>query len=541
MPQSSDHEQHRLTRLRETELLDTPAEAAFDDIVKLAAAICEAPRAFVSLIDEHRQWFKSAHGFEPKETPREYSFCTHVVAAGKWMVVEDALQDPRFAASPLVTGEMGIRFYAGVPLEIEEGVVLGTLGVIDIVPRVLSEQQLEALQVLARQIVTEIRLRLQVRLYQQELAQRRQLIFQLQERFKERSSLYAISRILRDDTAPITDVLAGVIAEIPPALQFPDRSAARVVHGAADVRTDNYSAEGETMDIDFPTDDGVGGRLEIVLLDPADGDLAGAFLDEEHEWAQSLAGLLQSYFNRRIVRKQFLRAQRIEGIGTLAGGIAHDLNNLLSPIVIGVELLRKLNGDSRAAAVIDNIEQSARRGKELVNQVLSFAKGVEGARVAVRIPQLLQEVEAIAVNTFPGNIQFEKHIDEDTWVILGDPTQLSQVLLNLCINARDAMPGGGRLTVTVHNREIDEDYAALDPDATAGRYVVIEVADQGAGMSPEVLERAFDPFFTTKEMGQGTGLGLSTALGIIRSHGGFIHLHSEVGKGTVVKVYLPAR
>jgi len=243
---------------------------------------------------------------------------------------------------------------------------------------------------------------------------------------------------------------------------------------------------------------------------------------------------------RKKLEEQFLRAQRMESIGTLAGGIAHDLNNLLSPIVMGVDLLRRFSNDPRAASIISTIEQSAQRGTNLVKQVLSFAKGVEGARVSLQLSHLVREVETIVINTFPKNIQFQKQICPGLHTILGDPTQLNQVILNLCVNARDAMPQGGTLTIALYNQEVDEQYAAMDREVVAGSYVVLEVADEGTGMVREVMNRVFEPFYTTKEPGQGTGLGLPTALSIIRSHGGSLHVYSEPGKGSTFKIYLPA-
>lgn len=244
---------------------------------------------------------------------------------------------------------------------------------------------------------------------------------------------------------------------------------------------------------------------------------------------------------RKKIELQFMRAQRMESIGTLAGGIAHDLNNLLSPIIMGVDLLRQLDPHPRAVGVLDNIGRSAKRGAELVRQVLSFARGVEGTRVSLQISHLLRELGSIVANTFPKNIRFERRVAADLWTVVGDPTQLNQVLLNLCVNARDAMPDGGRLVLEARNVEIDQHYAAMDRGITLGRYVVIQVSDEGTGMSKEVQERAFEPFFTTKELGKGTGLGLSTALGIVRGHGGFFNVYSEVGKGSVFKIHLPAQ
>jgi PAS domain S-box-containing protein len=245
---------------------------------------------------------------------------------------------------------------------------------------------------------------------------------------------------------------------------------------------------------------------------------------------------------RKKIEAQFLRAQRLESIGTLAGGIAHDLNNLLAPIVMGVELLRMRENDPGTARVIDTIDRSARRGTDLVKQVLSFARGVEGARVAVHLGHIVREIEGITQTTFPKSISFHSDIPKDIRLVQGDPTQLNQVLLNLCVNARDAMAEGGRLTIKVRDTEIDESAAAMYRETVKpGHYVCLEVSDTGCGMTPEHVERLFEPFFTTKAPGKGTGLGLSTVLGIVRSHGGFLQVQSEKGRGSTFKVYLPAQ
>ncbi|MFA6289919.1 MAG: response regulator [Opitutaceae bacterium] len=244
---------------------------------------------------------------------------------------------------------------------------------------------------------------------------------------------------------------------------------------------------------------------------------------------------------RKVLQDQFLRAQRMESIGTLAGGIAHDLNNLLAPIVMGVDLLKQLDPDPRSLPVIENMARSAKRGTDLVRQVLSFARGVEGTRMPLQAREIVREVESIAGNTFPKNITIETDLAPDLWLVTADPTQLNQVLLNLCVNARDAMPNGGRIDLVAANVEVDEQYAVMNRGASPGRYVVLRVTDNGCGMPKEVVDRIFDPFFTTKELGKGTGLGLSTVLGIVRSHGGFVNVYSEPGKGSVFKIYLPAR
>jgi signal transduction histidine kinase/ActR/RegA family two-component response regulator len=244
---------------------------------------------------------------------------------------------------------------------------------------------------------------------------------------------------------------------------------------------------------------------------------------------------------RRKVEQQFFRAQRMESLGTLAGGIAHDLNNLLAPITMGVDLLSRLTPDPKSVAILESMQRSAKRGADLVKQVLSFARGVEGTRTSQRVEPILREVESMARNTFPRNITIELKIKSELWPVVADATQLNQVLLNLCVNARDAMPEGGRLELSAYNVEIDLQTAALNRALTPGRYVVLQVTDNGAGIPQAIIDRIFEPFFTTKEVGKGTGLGLSTVLSIVRSHGGSVNVYSEPNKGSAFKVYLPAQ
>jgi len=244
---------------------------------------------------------------------------------------------------------------------------------------------------------------------------------------------------------------------------------------------------------------------------------------------------------RKKLEEQFLRAQRMESIGTLAGGIAHDLNNTLGPIILSIELLKEKFPDPDSQDVLSVVRSSAQRGADMVRQVLSFARGVEGRRMDVQVRHLVQEIEKLANDTFLKNIQVRTFVPFDLWTVLGDPTQLHQVLLNLCVNARDAMPGGGKLTISARNITLDEHYAALHLEARPGPYVLLQVKDSGTGMPPEVIKKIFDPFYTTKDLGKGTGLGLSTSLGIVKSHGGFIRVYSEVGEGATFEVYLPAQ
>lgn len=243
---------------------------------------------------------------------------------------------------------------------------------------------------------------------------------------------------------------------------------------------------------------------------------------------------------RKKLEAQYLRVQRMESIGTLAGGIAHDLNNVLAPILMAVELLRDKIADQADLDVLATLESSAQHGAELVRQVLGFARGIEGERISVNLNHVLNDVQKIIRDTFPKNIHFSFAPSRNLWTVTGDPTQLQQVLTNLCVNALDAMPEGGNLSVSMENAVIDDVYAGMNPDSKLGDYVMVKMADTGIGIPPKILERIFEPFFTTKEIGKGTGMGLSTTLAIVKSHGGFITVYSEMGKGSTFKVYLPA-
>ena len=243
---------------------------------------------------------------------------------------------------------------------------------------------------------------------------------------------------------------------------------------------------------------------------------------------------------KKRMESQFLRAQRMESIGTLAGGIAHDLNNVLSPILMAIDMLQLKTTDESSRNWLDVLRTNAERGGNMVRQVLSFARGVEGERVALQPKHLIKEIVKILRETLPKSIEINFQIPDDLWIISADATQMHQVLMNLCVNARDAMPEGGSIWIRAQNSFVDENYARMHLEARAGRYIVITVSDTGPGMTPEVQSRIFEPFFTTKEMTKGTGLGLSTALTIVKSHGGFINVYSELHKGSQFTLYLPA-
>jgi PAS domain S-box-containing protein len=249
---------------------------------------------------------------------------------------------------------------------------------------------------------------------------------------------------------------------------------------------------------------------------------------------------LSDITEKKTLDAHLLRAQRLESVGRLASGIAHDLNNILAPILMAPALLREALHDPAHLCLLGTIQANARRGANMIQQLLTFARGSGSKRGPVELGSVIREMFIIMQETFPKNITILRETHSEPWTVSADATQLYQVLMNLCVNARDAMPQGGTLTLALENVDVDEGLARMNPAARPGRHVVLSVTDTGTGIAPENLDKIFDPFFTTRDVGKGTGLGLSTVLGIVKGHDGFIQISSKPGQGTQFKVYLPA-
>ncbi len=415
---------------------------------------------------------------------------------------------------------LGVEAYAGIPLLQQDGTVAGIMAVLFSSPLKETELVRSTLQIFATRAAAELD---------------RQ---QSDARIREQASLL--------DKAQDAILVRGLDHTV----TYWNKSAERLYGWSAE------EAVGRSVNELLYRDPAAFAKAHAQTLDLGEWvgeinqiDKSGRDLIIEGHWTlvRDEAGRPASVFaintditEHRKLEQQFLRAQRLESIGTLAGGIAHDLNNILAPISMAVELLKMRVTDGRSTELLDTVATSARRGADMVGQVLSFARGMDGQRVGIHPRQLILEIESILRDTFRKDIAMEVLASRDLWAIHGDPTQLHQVLLNLCVNARDAISGPGKILVRMDNVEIDASFAAMNLEAKEGPHLCIEVEDSGEGIPPEILDRIFDPFFTTKSGGKGTGLGLSTTLAIVKSHGGFIRAYSEPGVGTRFRVYLPA-
>jgi PAS domain S-box-containing protein len=253
-----------------------------------------------------------------------------------------------------------------------------------------------------------------------------------------------------------------------------------------------------------------------------------------------LQGISWDITEMKYAQSRLQRAQRIETLGSLASGIAHDLNNILTPILMCAPLLRSETSPENRQLLTETIESAAQRATDMVRQLLSLARGREGSNLPVQFSRLIDDLARMARETFPRNLHIQTTCDPDLWPVTGDPTRLHQVLLNLCVNARDAMPNGGFLTLSADNLTVPDHPIPHTPPLAPGPYVHLQVADTGTGIPKAAQPHVFEWFFTTKIGTQGTGIGLATVLEIVKQHGGVITFSTTENQGTRFEIYLPA-
>ncbi|TPG26262.1 GAF domain-containing sensor histidine kinase [Variovorax ginsengisoli] len=413
-------EARRLQALRRLKVLDTLPESLFDDIVLLASEICGTPIALISLIDTDRQWFKARRGLDATQTHRDHAFCAHaIIRPSQVMTVPDALQDSRFASNPLVLGDPNIRFYAGAPVLTPEGDALGTVCVIDTVPRDLDPAQEAALQALARQTSA--------------LLQAREATLRRQE-------------------------------------------------------------ENETLQR----------KITAALADD----------DEAHA--------------------SFRQSQRLAMVGQLTGGIAHDFNNLLQTISGSFQLIdRKADDTERVRRWAAGGLRAAAHGARLTSQLLDFSRNHLPDARPISVPRLVGAMQDMLARALGPEIDLRFLLADEHTATMGDATQLEAAVLNMAINARDAMQGRGTISVATRLQQATGDAELVD-----GAYLTLCVLDDGPGMPAQVAQRAFEPFFTTKPSEKGTGLGLAQVAGYAARAGGTARIDSTPGCGTAITLWL---
>ncbi len=530
----SSSEEARLDSLYQYDVLDSVAEEIFDEITRFASRLFQVPAAFISFVDSNRVWLKSKTGLSESEFKRDNSFCHFVIAdPNHVLVVTDALLDPRYASLHLVTSQPGYRFYAGAPLVTQSGHVLGSLSILDKTPRPLNSDQIELLQSLAKQVMVLLDLRLRDRLASGKIAE---------EGLRKSDEKY---RILFEESPDAVFICAadGSFQEINATgvqllgVTDKDEMLSKKLddfYWDTEVQKRHHAAlksEGNLKDYELTLKKISGDKLHVLETCTAlyeNGRIVG------------YRGFLRDITHVRGLQEQLFQVQKIEAIGQLAGGVAHDFNNILMAITGFAELtMSKLDERSPLRQSLAEILKSAEQGASLTQQMLAFSRRQIMQPKIIELNSILRSMENFLKRLLGEDIELHMIFDEGLGRIKADPSKVEQVIMNLSINARDAMPEGGRLIIETSNTEMDEEYTSHHAGSRIGRYVLLTVSDTGTGMTEATMARIFEPFFTTKEHGRGTGLGLSTVYGIVKQSEGYITVYSEPGHGSVFRVYFP--
>lgn len=535
-----DNDSARLSALRKYQILDTQSDQAFDDLISLACKLLSMPIGLVSLVDDDREWFKSRVGLDAPELPRDISFCGHAILHDDLFEVPDATKDERFFDNPLVTGDIGLRFYAGCQLQTSSGLALGMFCVLDREPRALTDDERNIIHSLSRQAN-----------YLLDLHLARAQTMAASDHLKESNELF-LKAVLdnlkegvvvcnRDGILSLfnraTRLFHGVDSERLPPEEWAEHFDLYEVDGFTPMSVDRIplvrAYKGEHVNNAKMVIAPKGGKRRTVTASgqpmyDANGELLGAVVS------------MYDLTELQEIEAQLVQSQKLESIGRLSGGISHDFNNILGIIIGNLDLAKEdIQEQAETLELIDDAIEAAMKGADLTQRLLAFARKQPLQPKVIDIEATVTTIVRLARRVLGNKIVVEQRNGDNLWPVDVDPAQLEAAVLNLAVNARDAMPDGGRLIVETANICLDEVYASNHAEARVGDFVEISVFDTGTGMSDDVVKNAFEPFFSTKEASKGSGLGLSMVHGFVRQSGGHATIYSELGVGTTVKLYLP--
>ncbi|HVK74530.1 MAG TPA: ATP-binding protein [Kofleriaceae bacterium] len=529
-------EDARLAALRRYQILDTPPETEFDDVARVAAQVCRVPIGMIAFVDQERVWSKARYGTDLAQCARQHSLCAHAILTESVLLVPDALADPRFADNPFVVGPPYLRAYAGAPIITPDGFPLGTVCVMDQGPRALTAEDVATLAYLAQQVMRQ-------------LEQRRQLLEHDRAPREPAAVADAVAESTRrfharlehsGDAVALLDAggrIAYVSANTPQVLGYaPDELLGRHVDELIHPDDRAFTRE-RALDARAHPAAVVDVFARVCHRDGNWRLMEGILTNRLHDPAVRATVLtFRDMTERRRLEDELRQSQKMEAVGRLAGGVAHEFNNMLTAIIGHAELMRRTGPDADG---LDHILAAAKRAASLTKQLLAFARRQALKPAELGVNALVESVERLLTRVIGEDILLATRLTADPGVVHVDAAQLEQVLMNLAINARDAMTDGGTLTVGTDDVRVDAELRGFPDHVPVGSYVRIAVADNGPGMTAEVRARAFDPFFTTKAVGIGSGLGLPTVYGFARQSGGYVALDSEPGRGTTVSLYLP--
>ena len=554
LPQFSEEEAARLEALRDCHVLDTPPDNLFDQTARLAAYLCGTSIGLIGFIDATRLWFKARVGWEYPEIPREDSICSHTILQSNLTVISDAAMDERFFNGPVVT-HAGIRFYAGASLLTKEGYAVGTLCVMDRLPRVLPTPHKHALLTLARLVSAQLEIRRGTKLSMLDDKSGR-----IEGANVDIPQNKRTDEALRDSQ----ERLLGIISSAMDAIITVDGDQKIIVFNRAAeqiFRCPAKEALGQTIDKFIPQrfrethrehirSFGQTGVSSRSMYSP--GTLMGVRADGEEFPVEATISqvktasetlysvILRDISMRKRTEDELRQAQKMEAVGHLAGGIAHEFNNYLGIIMGYSDLMEQEQVENESLRLsLSEIKGATQKAASLTRQLLAFSRKQVIEPTVLDLNASVWEAHKLLRRLIPANIDVIPALNPDLGKVKVDPAQVQQILINLVVNARDAMPRGGKISIETAGVVLDEEFASRYFDVIPGEYIMISVSDNGEGIDPDTLPHIFEPFFTTKQAGKGTGLGLSTTYGIVKQSGGHLTVASVRGRGTTFRIYFP--